>query len=264
MSDRGGAGARGAPERPLRRDVPARRQGACRASGSSTTWSTRPIWTLSSAAVRDDTALIWVETPTNPSLRVIDLAGVLERKRGALVVVDNTFATPVHQRPLELGADAVVHSTTKYLGGHSDIGRRRGDRARSGAAREGQVRAERRRRRAGAVRLLPRPPRAAHAAPARRRARRERARGLGLAAGAGGRRRRALARLRRDGLVPASGRGPDRVVDARVLARRVARRRRVADRGAAGDDAPVGRGLDGGGARPTSCGSRAGSRRAWT
>jgi cystathionine gamma-synthase len=74
-----------------------------------------------SAAVRDDTDLIWVETPTNPTLNVIDLAGVLERKRGALVVVDNTFATPVHQRPLELGADAVVHSTTKYLGGHSDV-----------------------------------------------------------------------------------------------------------------------------------------------
>jgi cystathionine gamma-synthase len=73
------------------------------------------------AAVRDDTAVIWVETPTNPSLKVIDLAGVLERKRGALVVVDNTFATPVHQRPLELGADVVVHSTTKYLGGHSDV-----------------------------------------------------------------------------------------------------------------------------------------------
>jgi cystathionine gamma-synthase len=71
-------------------------------------------------AVRDDTALIWVETPSNPTLNVIDLAGVIERKRNALVAVDNTFATPVHQRPLELGADAVVHSTTKYLGGHSD------------------------------------------------------------------------------------------------------------------------------------------------
>jgi cystathionine gamma-synthase len=74
-----------------------------------------------SAAVRDDTKVIWVETPTNPTLNVIDLAGVVERKRGASVVVDNTFATPVHQRPLELGADAVVHSTTKYLGGHSDV-----------------------------------------------------------------------------------------------------------------------------------------------
>jgi len=73
------------------------------------------------AVVRDDTALVWVETPTNPTLNIIDLAGVIERKRNALVVVDNTFATPVHQRPLELGADAVVHSTTKYLGGHSDV-----------------------------------------------------------------------------------------------------------------------------------------------
>jgi cystathionine gamma-synthase len=73
------------------------------------------------AAVRDDTKVIWVETPTNPTLKVIDLAGVLERKRGALVAVDNTFATPVHQRPLELGADIVVHSATKYLGGHSDV-----------------------------------------------------------------------------------------------------------------------------------------------
>src|SRR4051812_36089434 len=72
------------------------------------------------AAVRDDTALIWVETPTNPALKVVDLAGIVAAKRGAFVAVDNTFATPVYQRPLELGADAVVHSTTKYLGGHSD------------------------------------------------------------------------------------------------------------------------------------------------
>ena len=73
-----------------------------------------------SAAVRDDTKLIWVETPTNPLLNVIDIEGVVARRGGALVAVDNTFATPVNQRPLELGADAVVHSTTKYLGGHSD------------------------------------------------------------------------------------------------------------------------------------------------
>ena len=72
------------------------------------------------AAVRDDTRLVWVETPTNPLLNVVDVAGVVARKRHALVAVDNTFATPVNQRPLELGADAVVHSTTKYLGGHSD------------------------------------------------------------------------------------------------------------------------------------------------
>jgi cystathionine gamma-synthase len=71
-------------------------------------------------AVRPETKLIWVETPTNPSLKTVDLAGVIARKQGAIVAVDNTFATPIHQRPLELGADAVVHSTTKYLGGHSD------------------------------------------------------------------------------------------------------------------------------------------------
>jgi cystathionine gamma-synthase len=72
------------------------------------------------AAVRDETRLIWVETPTNPLLNVVDVRGVVARRRGALVAVDNTFATPVNQRPLELGADFVVHSTTKYLGGHSD------------------------------------------------------------------------------------------------------------------------------------------------
>ena len=73
------------------------------------------------AAVRPETKLIWVETPTNPLLNVVDLAAVVERKQGALVAVDNTFATPIVQRPLELGADAVVHSATKYLGGHSDV-----------------------------------------------------------------------------------------------------------------------------------------------
>ena len=72
-------------------------------------------------AVRDDTRLIWVETPTNPLLNVVDIAGVVARKKNALVAVDNTFATPVNQRPLEQGADFVVHSTTKYLGGHSDV-----------------------------------------------------------------------------------------------------------------------------------------------
>jgi len=71
-------------------------------------------------AVTAETALIWVETPTNPTLNVVDIAGVVERSANALVAVDNTFATPVIQRPLELGADAVVHSATKYLGGHSD------------------------------------------------------------------------------------------------------------------------------------------------
>jgi cystathionine gamma-synthase len=72
-------------------------------------------------AVGPETRLIWVETPTNPLLNVVDVAGVIERKRDAIVAVDNTFATPIVQRPLELGADAVVHSATKYLGGHSDV-----------------------------------------------------------------------------------------------------------------------------------------------
>jgi cystathionine gamma-synthase len=72
------------------------------------------------AAVTEKTKLVWIETPTNPTLKVIDVAGVIERAQGAFVAVDNTFATPVYQRPLELGADAVVHSATKYLGGHSD------------------------------------------------------------------------------------------------------------------------------------------------
>ena len=72
-------------------------------------------------AVRPETRLIWVETPTNPLLNIVDIAAVIERKQGAIVAVDNTFATPIIQRPLELGADAVVHSATKYLGGHSDV-----------------------------------------------------------------------------------------------------------------------------------------------
>jgi cystathionine gamma-synthase len=72
-------------------------------------------------ALRDDTRLIWVESPTNPLLNVVDVEGVIARRRSALVAVDSTFATPFNQRPLELGADFVVHSTTKYLGGHSDV-----------------------------------------------------------------------------------------------------------------------------------------------
>lgn len=68
------------------------------------------------------TRLIWVETPTNPMLNIIDIAALAElaKKHGILLAVDNTFATPYLQRPLELGADIVMHSATKYLGGHSD------------------------------------------------------------------------------------------------------------------------------------------------
>jgi cystathionine gamma-synthase len=75
------------------------------------------------AAIRPETAVIWCETPTNPLLGIADIAGLagLARDAGALLVVDNTFASPALQRPLTLGADVVVHSTTKYIGGHSDV-----------------------------------------------------------------------------------------------------------------------------------------------
>jgi cystathionine gamma-synthase len=75
------------------------------------------------AAWTNATKVVWVETPTNPTLGIVDIAAVAEvaHERGGIVVVDNTFATPYLQRPLELGADVVVHSMTKYLGGHSDV-----------------------------------------------------------------------------------------------------------------------------------------------
>jgi cystathionine gamma-synthase len=71
----------------------------------------------------DDTALVWLETPTNPLLNIVDLRAASDAAHevGATVVVDNTFASPYLQRPIEHGADIVVHSTTKYLGGHSDL-----------------------------------------------------------------------------------------------------------------------------------------------
>ena len=74
-------------------------------------------------AIRPETRQVWVETPTNPMLAVVDIAAVADvaHASGVDVVVDNTFATPYLQNPLELGADAVVHSSTKYLGGHSDV-----------------------------------------------------------------------------------------------------------------------------------------------
>jgi cystathionine beta-lyase/cystathionine gamma-synthase len=74
------------------------------------------------AAIRPNTKLFWVETPTNPLLRIVDIAAIAALKGpGQVVAVDNTFATPFWQSPLELGADIVMHSTTKYLCGHSDV-----------------------------------------------------------------------------------------------------------------------------------------------
>jgi cystathionine gamma-synthase/cystathionine gamma-lyase len=75
------------------------------------------------AALRRETRLVWMETPTNPMLKVFDIAAIaaIAKDGGVRLVVDNTFATPVLQRPLELGATAVVHSATKYLNGHSDV-----------------------------------------------------------------------------------------------------------------------------------------------
>ncbi len=75
------------------------------------------------AAMRPETKLLWIETPTNPLLRVVDIRALaaIGRAHGAWVAVDNTFATPALQQPLALGADLVLHSATKYLGGHSDV-----------------------------------------------------------------------------------------------------------------------------------------------
>jgi cystathionine gamma-lyase len=75
------------------------------------------------AAIRPETRLLWIETPTNPLLRIVDLEAVaaLAKRRGLITVADNTFASPYIQRPLEFGIDIVVHSTTKYLNGHSDM-----------------------------------------------------------------------------------------------------------------------------------------------
>ena len=78
---------------------------------------------VAAAITPGETKAVWIETPTNPLLNVADIAAIVDlaHSAGALVVVDNTFATPYLQQPLELGADVVVHSTTKYCGGHSDV-----------------------------------------------------------------------------------------------------------------------------------------------
>jgi cystathionine gamma-synthase len=88
-------------------------------------WTPVPVGDLEAVrgAVRPETQVVWLETPTNPLLNVADIAATADvaHAAGALLVVDNTFASPYLQQPLRLGADVVVHSTTKYLGGHSDV-----------------------------------------------------------------------------------------------------------------------------------------------
>src|SRR6516165_6069862 len=88
-------------------------------------WSAADLGDISAidAAWEDETRIVWIETPTNPTLAIVDIAAIvkLAHARDARVVVDNTFATPYLQQPLALGADASVHSSTKYLGGHSDV-----------------------------------------------------------------------------------------------------------------------------------------------
>src|SRR5690606_8206789 len=75
------------------------------------------------AALTPKTKLVWIETPTNPLLKIVDIAPIAQiaRRHGARAVVDNTFASPILQRPLEHGADICMHSATKYLNGHSDM-----------------------------------------------------------------------------------------------------------------------------------------------
>src|SRR6266516_3175840 len=126
------AGSRSPPAWPQKTVCCARH--APRATGCSSlttptaerTGSSRRFWTAGACATSphgSPTRLVWVETPTNPLLGIADIAAIarLAHDAGALLVVDNTFASPYLQRPLTLGADVVVHSTTKYLGGYSDV-----------------------------------------------------------------------------------------------------------------------------------------------
>ena len=91
--------------------------------GLEVTYADADDWDAFQGAVQENTKLIWIETPTNPLLKIVDVKKLSEitKKENIILAVDNTFATPYFQRPLELGADIVVHSTTKYLSGHSDI-----------------------------------------------------------------------------------------------------------------------------------------------
>ncbi|MEC5183177.1 cystathionine gamma-synthase [Cryobacterium sp. MP_3.1] len=89
----------------------------------NTTVEMSDLAAVEAAILPGETKILWVETPSNPLMKISDIAGLVEigHRHGVLVVVDNTFASPALQQPLALGADVVVHSTTKYLGGHSDV-----------------------------------------------------------------------------------------------------------------------------------------------
>ena len=230
----------------------------------------------------DDARLVWVETPSNPLLNVVDIrrAADAAHAAGALLVVDNTFASPYLQQPLALGADLVVHSTTKYLGGHSDVIGGASLTNDAGPGRAAALPAELARRRARAVRRVARPARDQDArapdAPALRERPRDRRRSStahaavervlypGLASHPATRWRAARCatsaawsrsssrpRRRRVALVGA---------DEALPARRVARRRREPDRAPGAHDARLDRGRAVRGARATSSGSRSGSR----
>ncbi len=147
----------------------------------------------------DDTGMIWLETPTNPLLTCFDIEAIasIAHERGAIVVVDNTFATPYLQQPITLGADIVVHSATKYLGGHSDVVGGFVATSDDDLAERDRVHAERGRSRARAVRLL-------SGAPRRQDARRPH--GSPLPERTGDRRPARRPRRRRAGAVPAAPR----------------------------------------------------------
>jgi cystathionine gamma-synthase len=91
--------------------------------GVETSYASSEVTESYAASIRPNTRMIWIETPSNPLMQLSDIRAISEiaRAKGILTAVDNTFPSPYFQRPLELGADIVVHSTTKYLGGHSDV-----------------------------------------------------------------------------------------------------------------------------------------------
>lgn len=94
-----------------------------RSAGLDFSWVDLTDTAAFEAAIRPDTKMVWIETPTNPLLKIVDIAAIaaIARRRGLIVVVDNTFSSPILQRPLEHGAHIVMHSATKYLNGHSDM-----------------------------------------------------------------------------------------------------------------------------------------------